>query len=588
MTPNFKSRTRSGALSVFQLQGIVGTSAGRAWRHCRLAMLILLTMILPGVSLADAAARGPLEPIDTSSPRSTLLGFLDFTNDAYRLGIGRLADYLASSQLYLTPAQVAGVEKAFERIRLAGRAMDFSDLPPAMVEESSRRLTIQLKDVLDRLELPPVDAIPDAKAMETAPFKRWTIPGTEIRIAQVQTGPRAGEYLFDPETVRNLPDFYARVKDLPYKPGATAGWYESIAYAPTGLAFALHRIVPPKWILDMPRWMLTLRFLDQPAWRWIGIVVVLGLGLLAITLCFRLGASLASRSTRIGQRWLDLLKPLSLVAVTPMAALALDKVLRISGGVYDTVSLFLWGLFFLSLAWAVWAAGGALAESAIGAERLRQTAIGSQLIRLMVRLVTLIVAAAVLVVGADRIGLPAYSVVAGLGVGGLAVALAAQQTLANLLGSLIIMFEKPFGIGHSIKVQGVEGIVESVGFRSTRIRTPDNSLVTIPSSQLVSNTIENRHLRDYRRVRTTLNLASVTTLAQIEALLRDIAAIVAAHPETRKDNIQVALDDIGTGGPDLLFNFFLKVPDKAAEIRARQEIFLKVLASAEAQGIGFR
>ena len=174
------------------------------------------------------------------------------------------------------------------------------------------------------------------------------------------------------------------------------------------------------------------------------------------------------------------------------------------------------------------------------------------------------VAAAVLVVGADRVGLPAYSVVAGLGVGGLAVALAAQQTLANLLGSLIIMFEKPFGIGHSIKVEGVDGIVESVGFRSTRIRTPDDSLVTIPSSKLVRNTIENRHMREYRRVGTTLNLASGTSLAQIEALLHDIEATVSAHPDTRPDNIQVALDDMGTGGPDILVNFFLKVPDKAA------------------------
>jgi MscS family membrane protein len=236
----------------------------------------------------------------------------------------------------------------------------------------------------------------------------------------------------------------------------------------------------------------------------------------------------------------------------------------------------------------VWAAGGAVAESVIGAERLRQSSIDSQLIRLVVRLVTIIMAIAILIVGGDRVGLPAYSVVAGLGVGGLAVALAAQQTLANLLGSLIIMFERPFGIGHSIKVQDAEGIVEGVGFRSTRIRTPDNSLVTIPSSQLVSNAIENRQLREYRRVNTTLNLANDTSLQKIKNLLHEIEQILRDHPDIRKDNIYVVLYEIGTGGPDILVNFFLKVPDKATELRDRQMIFMDILRSAEAQDIKFR
>ena len=94
--------------------------------------------------------------------------------------------------------------------------------------------------------------------------------------------------------------------------------------------------------------MLTTRFPDQPAWRWAGIAVVMGVGLLAISLCFRLSARLAAGTPRVGRRWLGLLKPLSSVAVTPAAALILDKVLRISGSAYDTVTLFIWGgLLFL-------------------------------------------------------------------------------------------------------------------------------------------------------------------------------------------------------------------------------------------------
>ncbi|MGR8981605.1 MAG: mechanosensitive ion channel family protein [Gammaproteobacteria bacterium] len=221
--------------------------------------------------------------------------------------------------------------------------------------------------------------------------------------------------------------------------------------------------------------------------------------------------------------------------MTPVAALILAEVLRISGVVYEVATRSLWTLFFLALTWLVWAVGGAVAESVIALEKLRDSSIDSQLIRLMLRLLTTIAAVAILITGADRIGLPAYSVLAGLGVGGLAVALAAQQTLANLLGSLIIMFEKPFAIGHWIKANDIEGTVEVVGFRSTRIRTFYNSLVTIPSSQLVNSTIDNMELRDYRQVKTVLNLTYDTPAGKIEAFVEGVRHILLSHPDTRKD-----------------------------------------------------
>ncbi|MBL8394632.1 MAG: mechanosensitive ion channel family protein, partial [Candidatus Accumulibacter sp.] len=189
--------------------------------------------------------------------------------------------------------------------------------------------------------------------------------------------------------------------------------------------------------------------------------------------------------------------------------------------------------------------------------------------------------------GADRIGLPAYSVLAGLGVGGLAVALAAQQTLANLLGSLIIMFEKPFAIGHMIKVQGVEGTVENVGFRSTRIRTVQNSLVTIPSSQLVNSIVDNMALREYRQLKTLLNLTYDTPLETVEGFVDGVRGLLKADPDTRKDNLQVFLYELGPHSLDILVNLFLKVPNRATELVARQRILLAIVALAEARGVQF-
>jgi MscS family membrane protein len=93
--------------------------------------------------------------------------------------------------------------------------------------------------------------------MAAAEFKRWTLPQTEIRIARVDTGARAGEYLFSAETVERIPDFYDKIEDLPYGPGSSEGIFGFAVYSPAGLALALRRVVPPRWLLDLPPWALT-------------------------------------------------------------------------------------------------------------------------------------------------------------------------------------------------------------------------------------------------------------------------------------------------------------------------------------------
>ncbi|WP_262966684.1 mechanosensitive ion channel family protein [Methylobacter psychrophilus] len=547
-----------------------------------LALGILQLWAIP----VDAGVESPLKPIDTSSPRSTFKGFLELMNKGYVKGVGTVESYLASSRLYLSPEEVATIKRTMNYQESARRTLDLSELPPAMVGESSRQLAIQLKEVIDRIDLPPIESIPDTQAMAKSEFKRWTLPNSEIRIQRVEKGPRIGEYLFTPETLSRIPEFYAMIKDLPYNPGASVGWNDYSSYSPTGVALALYRIVPPRWLIDAPRQKVRTTFLDQPLWRWFGIVAVLGISFIFVLLCFRLSRCWASQTMASGQ-WANLLRPVSLMVVTSMTVLIFSQLLRVSGSVYEMFTLSLWALFYLAFTWAVWVAGGAVAVCLSDMEKLQVGSIDSQLIRLVIRLITVIVAIAILVAGADRIGLPAYSVIAGLGVGGLAVALAAQQTLANLLGSLIIMFEKPFAIGHWIKLKDIEGIVEKVGFRSTRIRTFYDSLVTIPSSQLINSTVDNLELREYRQVKTILNLTYDTPVEKIEGFIEGVKQILETHPDTRKDNIQVFLYEFGAHSLDILLNFFLQVPDRSAELIKRQEILLAILRLADSNGVRF-
>lgn len=561
-------------------------STSRYFPAQRLSLAAALALwLLPFGSGLAAEEKAPLQPIDTSSPRTTLQGFLEFMDTAYAKGSGIIHEYLGSTQLYLSPGEMQLVAKTRFDLDSAERALDLSEVPPAMLQQLSRRLAVQLREVMHRIELPPLDSVPDAKAMASAEFKRWTLPGTEIRIVRMESGTRSGEYLFGPETVSRIPDFYERVKDLPSKTSAPGGLYQFMYYQPSGVALALRNIVPPRWLLNPPAWAMV-SYLDQPVWRWLGIAVVLGLGLGFVRLCFGISERWVGE-TPASERWTEVIKPIGLVIAAPVAAQVMAEVLRVSGNVNEVLTLSLWGLFYLALTWAAWLAGGALAESLVESERLQSSSIDSQLIRLVLRLVTTILAVAILVIGGDRVGLPAYSVVAGLGVGGLAVALAAQQTLANLLGSLIIMFEKPFAIGHLIKVDGVEGTVENVGFRSTRIRTTYDSLVTIPSSQLVNSTVDNIEMRAGRQVRTTLGLVYGTPPDKLAAFTAGVEQIIRDDPETRKDPVQVVFHDFGASSLDILVNFFLVSPNRGEELEARQRILLKILNLAETLGVSF-
>ena len=546
---------------------------------------VALWMLVSVTGLARAGELNPLRPIDTSSPRATLQGFVETMNEGYETGYGRVRTYLDSGDLFLSREDIGAFKRALSLLNSAQRTIDLSALPVATVHEASRRLTLQLKEILDRIELPAWEAIPDEATMARSEFKRWNLPGTEIRIARMENGPRAGEYLFTAETVSRIPEFFEKIQELPYKPDASLGLYDFSTYGPAGVALSLNRLIPARWVLGLPQWAMT-RVLDQPLWRWIGILGVLAAGLGFVLLCHRLSRSDVEAGTHVAF-WVNLLRPLSLVIVMPATAILLGEVLRVSGGIGKFLTLSSWTVFYLALTWLVWSGGTAIAESVIKTEKLRASSIDSQLIRLMLRLLTIVAATAVLVIGADRVGLPAYSVVAGLGVGGLAVALAGQQTLANLLGSLIIMFEKPFSVGDQIKVGATEGEVEDVGFRSTRIRTPYDSLVTIPSSQMVNSCIDNLQLRSHREFKTLLTLTYDTPISRMQSFIQDLKALLEAHPDVRGDNVQVFLYDLGPHSLDIWVRFMLRTGSRLEELTVRQQILFDLLCLADTLGVKF-
>ena len=179
------------------------------------------------------------------------------------------------------------------------------------------------------------------------------------------------------------------------------------------------------------------------------------------------------------------------------------------------------------------------------------------------------------------------SQIAGLGLGGLAIALAAQDTVRNLLGGVTIFADKPFEVGDWVVVDGVEGTVEAVGFRSTRVRTFYNSLISVPNGNLMDSGIDNMGQRRWRRYKTTLGVAYHTKPDQLQAFVEGIRAIIQANPGMRQDYYIVEFHGFGATSLDILVYCFIDAEDWNEELRTRHVLNLDIMRLAESLQVEF-
>ncbi len=192
-----------------------------------------------------------------------------------------------------------------------------------------------------------------------------------------------------------------------------------------------------------------------------------------------------------------------------------------------------------------------------------------------------------LFVAQNVFGLDITGWLAGLGIAGLAVSLAAQDSIKNLFGSVTVLFDKPFTVGDWIVTEGIEGTVEEVGFRSTRIRTFYNSLITLPNANLINASVDNYGRRQFRRWKTHIGVQYDTTPDQLTAFTEGIRELVRSHPYTRKDYFQVWCHEFAASSLNILIYIFHEVPDWSTELRERERLFIDIVRLADSLGVQF-
>ena len=184
-------------------------------------------------------------------------------------------------------------------------------------------------------------------------------------------------------------------------------------------------------------------------------------------------------------------------------------------------------------------------------------------------------------------GIEPVTVIAGASIGGLAVALASQDTVKNLIGTVMIFIDKPFHIGDWIEAGEVVGTVETVGFRSTTVRAADTSVYQIPNSSLSEMVVNNKGLRAFRRYSTNLGLRYDTPPELIDAFVTGVRKIIEIHPATRDDAFNVEFTGFGDSSLLILVNVYFVALDWSLEQSSKHSLHIKILELAQELGVDF-
>jgi MscS family membrane protein len=324
----------------------------------------------------------------------------------------------------------------------------------------------------------------------------------------------------------------------------------------------------------------------QAGWKRIGLLLLLG--------CFSVFSRWAYRLSRRGTSEHPFLKalnqmvlPVSLLVAAPALAYLTLVQLNFIGATASAIQLIATAIMFLAGAWISWRFAPVVAEAIIASPTIAPESIDAHLIRICTRLLGIVAGAALLAVGADRLGLPVYGIIAGLSVGGLAIALAAQPTMENLIGGFTLFADKPVRVGDACRCGSEEGMVEAIGIRSTRIRGADRTLTTIPNAELSKMAIVNLAQRDRMLLKSVIGVRYETSPEQLRYLLVTIRELLLGHPRIHPDPVRARFIGFGASSLDIEVVAYVTTRDGGEFLGIQEDILLRIMELVAQSGSGF-
>ena len=486
---------------------------------------------LLGAAAADAA--GAVEGT-RETPRASMLGYLEASRDA---------DY-----------------------SLAAEYLDLRPVPAKRREKRGPKLARELKVVLDRTLWVDVDAlsdVPEGHRDDDLPARRELVGevSTESGPVPILLERVGNEWLIAGSTVSRIPALYAE-----------------LGYGPVG-----------KYI---PAPLLDIQFLELELWQWIGLI-------LALILAYALASGLAMGAARafaplLARTDTEIDDQLLKAATSPLTAtLAISlfypaaRALSLSLPAQRFIGGLCKGLVVVTIAWL------AMRLIDLGTEVVNRrmlaagNAAGTSLLPVGRRLAKVFLLALAILSLLSNLDYDVTGLLAGLGIGGLAIALAAQKTFENFLGSMELVGDRPVAVGDFCRFGDKVGTVEDIGLRSVRIRTLDRTLVTVPNSSFASLQLENFAERDRIRFYTVLGLRYETTAEQLRFVLVELKKLLVAHPKVHPDPARIRFIGFGAYSLDLEIFSYVETADWAEFLAIREDLLLRIMEIVESTGSGF-
>lgn len=440
------------------------------------ALLCLCAVLLSAANHAHAGRADAYRmhlTVDRSTPERCLAFFINATTDVEGV-MERLKTQYEQEKSWIYPQPLETERKRVDYlVSEMLDSMDLSGVPQWSRQSIGTGTAFMISEVL-RLSNVKADT-PLRKLNDDL----WVVPGTYLQIGRIKSGLRMGDVVFTAETVANVPALYQKI--IATKPIDEFNPYKSFTESPGG-------VLPPTWtaaIFSLPGFWLA-SYGSNTVWQW----TLLGVSLLVMLV----GPFLLRRLFRNGAP-----RVLGAAVLTMLFSRLGSEVSiglgSLTGAGATIAAIIFTFVFYLALSLTAFMVSEILASNYLKIARLGANHLDSSIIRLLCRLGGVFASLAIIIYGLNTAGFPVMGIVAGLGVGGLAFALAARATLENLLAGVVIYMDKSIKVGDLIQSGDVEGVVEDIGMRSTRIRAADGTLISVTNSDMSSKIIRNKTMR---------------------------------------------------------------------------------------------
>ncbi len=547
----------------------------RIWEYVALGLVVFILFVSIQISFRtqgieiQPAGGNPLEPLDLSSPRSTLLSFLT-----------RGEEFTSAYNSYETSPSFSTQRLVNFEIQRLSQALDTRKIPPAEQGYLVKENTFMLWDVLCRIELPPFEFIPDKSVIEKSekPITSWTIPNTDIVIELMKDGPQAGKWLFSDRTVLKTEDFYELTRFLPYNRE------NKFQHAPREVFQVVGGwMFPPQVLLNLPDWLKYALF-GQAVWKWLAMFALYGLFFLILAGVF----TWAWHPNRTNPGWRffrRLSTPASILAMLPALYYFLRHQIIARGDAGQFVAYTLPTVaFFIALAWGTWLVANLIGELVIMSPRIKSNSTDAHLIRLGFRVSGLVFVIVIIFQMGTFLGIPLYGLIAGAGVGTLAIALAAQSTLENFIGSLNLYADRPVSTGDFCIFGTERGTVEEIGLRSTRIRGIDRTVHTIPNANFSKMELVNYTKRDKMLFRHFIRLRLDTPPDQLRYVLAKLRELIVGHPRLEDKPARARLWRASDDALEVELFAYVNTDEWPDFLAVQEDLLIRVLEIVDASG----